>query len=54
MSELDIDRSTRLLEAWDDITLGGIGLTPAEIDRRIAPDPFRHRSTATFHLPRTS
>jgi hypothetical protein len=34
---LYVDRSTRQLEAWDEITLGGIGLTSAEIVRRIAP-----------------
>jgi predicted MPP superfamily phosphohydrolase len=37
MSVLYVDRSTRQLEAWDEITLGGIGLTSAEIVRRIAP-----------------
>jgi Icc-related predicted phosphoesterase len=38
MSVLYVDRSSRRLEAWDDITLGGIGLTSAEIVRRIASD----------------
>lgn len=33
MSVLYLDRSTLQLEAWDDITLGGLGLTSARIDR---------------------
>jgi Icc-related predicted phosphoesterase len=37
MSVLYVDRSSRRLEAWDEITLGGMGLTSAEIVRRIAP-----------------
>jgi predicted phosphodiesterase len=39
MSVLYMDRSSRRLEAWDEITLGGIGLTSAEIVRRIAEEP---------------
>ena len=39
MSVLYLDRSSRRLEAWDELTLGGIGLTSAEIVRRIAPEP---------------
>lgn len=39
MSVLYLDRSTRELEAWDEITLGGLGLTSARIDRhQVKPD----------------
>ncbi|CAL9476009.1 metallophosphoesterase family protein [Streptomyces sp. enrichment culture] len=36
-SVLYLDRDTRRLQAWDEITLGGLGLTTAEVARRI-PD----------------
>ena len=36
LSVLYFDASTRQLTAWDDITLGGLGLTSAQIDRHIA------------------
>ncbi|MEU1123882.1 metallophosphoesterase [Streptomyces sp. NPDC005899] len=44
-SVLYMDRSTRRLQAWDEITLGGLGLTTAEVSRhlpeenRAAPSP---------------
>lgn len=38
-SVLYLDRETRRLQAWDDITLGGLGLTTAEITRHLADDP---------------
>jgi predicted phosphodiesterase len=47
MSVLYVDRSSRRLEAWDEITLGGIGLTSAEIVRRIAPDDADTAGAAT-------
>lgn len=34
-SVLYLDRETRRLQAWDDITLGGLGLVSATIERRI-------------------
>ncbi|HEY6737381.1 MAG TPA: metallophosphoesterase [Actinopolymorphaceae bacterium] len=34
MSVLYIGKNTKQLEAWDEITLGGLGLTSAEIERR--------------------
>ncbi|MBA2769570.1 MAG: metallophosphoesterase [Sporichthyaceae bacterium] len=34
-SVLYIDRETRSLQAWDDITLGGLGVVSATIERRI-------------------
>jgi predicted phosphodiesterase len=36
LTVLYFDASTRQLTAWDDITLGGLGLTSAQIDRHIA------------------
>ena len=40
LSVLYLDRGTRLLQAYDDITLGGLGLTDARIARRVvAPTP---------------
>ncbi|MGW6457850.1 metallophosphoesterase family protein [Streptomyces sp. NPDC055078] len=34
-SVLYLDRGTRRLQAWDEITLGGLGLTTAEVSRRL-------------------
>ena len=39
-SVLYFDRSTRSLQAWDDITLGGLGLVSAKIERRIVGQQF--------------
>ncbi len=36
LSVLYFDQDTKDLAAWDDITLGGLGLTSAEIDRHVA------------------
>ncbi|MGW2563171.1 metallophosphoesterase family protein [Streptomyces sp. NPDC001514] len=39
-SVLYLDRTTRRLQAWDEITLGGLGLTTAEVSRHLAgPEP---------------
>ncbi|MER6051372.1 metallophosphoesterase [Streptomyces sp. NPDC001793] len=35
-SVLYLDRTTRRLQAWDEITLGGLGLTRAEVSRHLA------------------
>ncbi|MEU0990499.1 metallophosphoesterase [Streptomyces sp. NPDC005953] len=42
-SVLYLDRTTKRLQAWDEITLGGLGLTTAEISRRLpkGSDPER-------------
>jgi predicted phosphodiesterase len=32
------DAATKALQAWDDVTLGGLGLTSAQINRTLAPD----------------
>ena len=37
---LYIDRDSRRLQAWDDITLGGLGLVSAKIERRIYAEQF--------------
>lgn len=34
-SVLYLDRETRKLQAWDEITLGGLGLSTAEVSRRL-------------------
>jgi predicted MPP superfamily phosphohydrolase len=39
-SVLYFDRSTKALQAWDDITLGGLGLVSAKIERRIVGQQF--------------
>jgi predicted MPP superfamily phosphohydrolase len=38
-SVLYLDRDTRVLQAWDEITLGGLGLTTAEVSRHLATEP---------------
>ncbi|MEU2434501.1 metallophosphoesterase [Streptomyces sp. NPDC007861] len=38
-SVLYLDRTTRTLQAWDEITLGGLGLTTAEVSRHLATEP---------------
>lgn len=48
-SVLYLDRTTRRLQAWDEITLGGLGLTTAEVSRHLpegkqpgaTPSPIR-------------
>jgi predicted phosphodiesterase len=39
-SVLYFDRTTRQLQAWDDITLGGLGLVSAKIERRLLSQQF--------------
>ncbi|MFI2369981.1 metallophosphoesterase [Streptomyces sp. NPDC018833] len=38
-SVLYLDRTNRQLQAWDEITLGGLGLTTAEVSRHVARPP---------------
>ncbi|MBW1600340.1 metallophosphoesterase [Streptomyces sp. JJ38] len=38
-SVLYLDQETRKLQAWDEITLGGLGLTSAEINRQYMDEP---------------
>jgi predicted phosphodiesterase len=40
-SVLYFDRETRRLQAWDDITLGGLGEQSVYIQRHVEPDPQR-------------
>jgi hypothetical protein len=37
-SILYMDRDTRRLQAWDEIKLGGLGLTTAEVSRHLPED----------------
>ncbi|WP_067965100.1 metallophosphoesterase family protein [Nocardiopsis trehalosi] len=46
-SVLYFDAETKRLQAWDDVTLGGIGLTSAQIERHIEPDPQRDITPAS-------
>ncbi|WP_405635942.1 metallophosphoesterase [Streptomyces sp. NBC_01178] len=40
-SVLYMDRSTRRLQAWDEITLGGLGLTTAEVGRHLPEENLK-------------
>lgn len=40
LSVLYFDKESRGLQAWDDITLGGLGLVSAKIERRIVAEQF--------------
>lgn len=41
LNVLYFDKRTKRLQAWDEITLGGLGLTSAQIDRHIEEKPNR-------------
>lgn len=41
LSILYFNRVTRRLQGWDDLQLGGLGLTSAQIERHLEPDPDR-------------
>jgi predicted MPP superfamily phosphohydrolase len=45
-SVLYIDRDSGELQAWDDITLGGLGLVRAKIERKIYAEQFPEAETA--------
>jgi len=47
-SVLYIDRETRTLQAWDDITLGGLGLVSAKIERKIYAEQFPPEDSPTL------
>ena len=52
LSVLYLDRSTRELQAWDEITLGGLGLTSARIERHLVkPD---EQKTTPSPVPKPS
>ncbi|MFE9698363.1 metallophosphoesterase [Streptomyces sp. NPDC006270] len=46
-SVLYMDRSTRRLQAWDEITLGGLGLTTAEVSRHLPEENLKQGSPAS-------
>ncbi|WP_243708835.1 metallophosphoesterase, partial [Actinomadura sp. GC306] len=41
LSVLYFSRATNRLQGWDDLRLGGLGLTSAQIERHLEPDPDR-------------
>ncbi|MFD8730556.1 metallophosphoesterase [Streptomyces sp. NPDC059611] len=46
-SVLYLDRETRRLQAWDEITLGGLGLTTAEVSRHLPEENLKRESPAS-------
>jgi predicted phosphodiesterase len=50
-SVLYFDRTTKRLQAWDDITLGGLGEQSVYIQRHVEPDPQRMISPAPTNAP---
>nr|WP_082535624.1 metallophosphoesterase [Nonomuraea pusilla] len=50
-SVLYFDRQTRRLQAWDDITLGGLGEQSVYIQRHVEPDPGRMISPEPTNSP---
>ncbi|QDY81050.1 hypothetical protein FQU76_15445 [Streptomyces qinzhouensis] len=60
-SVLYLDRTTKRLQAWDEITLGGLGLTTAEVGRHLpeenkpgakpSPGPFAEPSSSAGPRP---
>ncbi|MFG3496258.1 metallophosphoesterase [Streptomyces sp. NPDC047928] len=50
-SVLYLDRDTRMLQAWDEITLGGLGLTTAEVARRVPDENLPGAPTPTPSTP---
>jgi predicted phosphodiesterase len=51
LSVLYFARSTRDLQAWDDITLGGLGLVSAKIERRIVSQQFPELAPSSSPSP---
>ncbi|WP_235018095.1 metallophosphoesterase family protein [Thermomonospora echinospora] len=41
LSVLYFNRATKRLQGWDDLRLGGLGLTSAQIERHLEPEPDR-------------
>lgn len=46
-SVLYLDRESHKLQAWDEITLGGLGLSKAEVSRHLPQDVKDHLPTTT-------
>ncbi|MCP9945632.1 metallophosphoesterase [Streptomyces somaliensis] len=53
-SVLYLDRETRRLQAWDEITLGGLGLTTAEVARRVPDEALPGTPSAPAGTPAES
>ncbi|URM90787.1 metallophosphoesterase [Streptomyces sp. MRC013] len=53
-SVLYLDRDTRRLQAWDEITLGGLGLTTAEVARHVPDEALPGTSPAPSGTPAES
>jgi predicted MPP superfamily phosphohydrolase len=53
-SVLYFDRETKRLQAWDDITLGGLGEQSVYMQRHVEPDPGRMISPAPTNAPTPS
>lgn len=51
MSVLYFNRTSHRLQGWDDIRLGGLGLTSAQIERTLEHDPDRPIRPAPAHTP---
>lgn len=54
LSVLYFDPETRELVAWDDLTLGGLGLSSARIERHQADEPSTEESTPSPEPPNQS
>ncbi len=54
LSVLYFSRATHRLQGWDDIRLGGLGLTSAQIERRLEPNPDRTIGVPTTTPPTNS
>ncbi|HJX85913.1 MAG TPA: hypothetical protein VJ277_00005, partial [Gemmatimonadales bacterium] len=50
-SVLYLDRTTRRLQAWDEITLGGLGLTTAEVSRHLPEENLTDTSPSPSPSP---
>lgn len=53
-SVLYLDRDTKKLQAWDDITLGGLGLTTAEVSRHLPEEVKPGTAPSPLSPPATS
>ncbi|MEA2532233.1 MAG: hypothetical protein QOJ93_44, partial [Actinomycetota bacterium] len=53
-SVLYFGRSTRRLQAWDDVTLGGLGATSVGIERHLATEPTPAPSPTSTVVPEKS
>ncbi|GAA2404017.1 metallophosphoesterase [Actinomadura vinacea] len=54
LSVLYFSRATHRLQGWDDLRLGGLGLSSAQIERHLEPAPDRTIGTPTSPAPTNS